>query len=49
MISMDRVLSDLVKQGFISNSDALERAIDRESLQRYLRVQNVYSQSSKAA
>ncbi|MFY8051572.1 MAG: type IV pilus twitching motility protein PilT [Armatimonadaceae bacterium] len=49
MISMDRVLSDLVKQGFISNSDALERAIDRDSLQRYLRVQNVYSQSSKAA
>lgn len=49
MISMDRVLSDLVKQGFISNSDALERAIDRESLQRYLRVQSVYSQSSKAA
>jgi twitching motility protein PilT len=49
MISMDRVLSDLVKQGFISHSDALERAIDRESIHRYLRTQNAFQQPSKAA
>jgi twitching motility protein PilT len=49
MISMDRVLSDLVKQGFISHSDALERAIDRDSIHRYLRTQNTFQQPSKAA
>ena len=49
MISMDRVLSDLVKQGFISHSDALERAIDRDSIHRYLRTQNAFQQPSKAA
>lgn len=49
MISMDRVLSDLVKQGFISQSDALERAIDRESIHRYLRTQNTFQQPAKAA
>lgn len=49
MISMDRVLSDLVKQGFISQTDALERAIDRESIQRYLRTQPNLSSTGKAA
>jgi len=49
MISMDRVLSDLVKQGFIIHSDALERAIDRDSIHRYLRTQNTFQQPSKAA
>ena len=49
MISMDRVLSDLVKQGFITQSDALERAIDRESIHRYLRSTTSLMQSTKAA
>lgn len=49
MISMDRVLSDLVKQGFITQSDALERAIDRESIQRYLRSTTAFIQLAKVA
>jgi len=49
MISMDLILSDLVKQGFVSRSDALERAIDRESIQRYLRTQTAVQQPSRAA
>lgn len=49
MISMDRVLSDLVKQGFISQTDALERALDRESISRYLRTQSTFAQQPKAA
>lgn len=47
MTNMDRVLSDLVKQGFISQSDALERAIDKESIHRYLQM--TFAQPSKAA
>lgn len=49
MVSMDRVLSDLVKQGFITQTDALERAIDRESIQRYLRSQTGFVTTIKAA
>lgn len=49
MVSMDRVLSDLVKQGFITQTDALERAIDRESIQRYLRSQTGFVSTIKAA
>ncbi|MFM2222042.1 MAG: hypothetical protein RLZZ78_299 [Armatimonadota bacterium] len=49
MTSMDRVLSDLVKQGFISQSDALERAIDKESIHRYLKSHTTFVQPSKAA
>jgi twitching motility protein PilT len=49
MTSMDRVLSDLVKQGFIGQSDALERAIDRESIHRYLRSQSQSIHASRAA
>jgi twitching motility protein PilT len=49
MTSMDRVLSDLVKQGFISQSDALERAMDKESIHRYLRSHMTLAQPSKAA
>ena len=45
--SMDRVLADLVNQGFISGSDALEHAIDRESIHRYLNTQPI--QRTKAA
>jgi len=45
--SMDRVLADLVKQGFISGSDALEHAIDRDSIHRYLNTQPI--QRTKAA
>ena len=47
MTSMDRVLADLVNQGFISGSDALEHAIDRESIHRYLNTQPI--QRTKAA
>jgi twitching motility protein PilT len=36
MVSMDHVLAELVKAGFISHSDALEKAIDRELIHRYL-------------
>ena len=49
MTSMDRVLSDLVKQGFIGQSDAMERAIDRESIHRYLRSQSQSMHTSRAA
>jgi twitching motility protein PilT len=47
MTSMDRVLADLVNQGFVSRSDALEHAIDQESIHRYLNAHPI--QLSKAA
>jgi twitching motility protein PilT len=47
MTSMNRVLADLVKQGFISGSDALENAIDRESIHHYLNTHPI--QLSNAA
>ena len=47
MTSMDRVLADLVNQGFISRSDALQHSIDQESIHRYLNSHPI--QLSKAA
>ena len=47
MTSMDRVLADLVKQGIISGSDALENAIDLESIHHYLNTHPI--QLSNAA
>jgi twitching motility protein PilT len=47
MTNMDRVLADLVNQGFISRSDALQHSIDQESIHCYLNSHQL--QLSKAA